>query len=336
MAYTTIDNPELYFQVELYSGTGSSNARTLDGDEDMQPDLVWIKSRAGGDVSNHRFYDSVRGATKELYSDLNDAEGTNANGLTTFGTDGFTVGSAGGVNDSSTTYVAWCWKESATAGFDILKYEGNATNRTISHSLSAVPHWIIIKNLESTSSSAEHWLVYHKGIGNTHGLLLNQTDAKSDDATYFQDTDPTSSVFSIGTADRCNKNNEDNIAYLWSEKQGFSKFGTYTGNGNADGPFVYTGFRPAFLMTKRTSSSSTGWVLMDNKRETFNDGATNYLIANTDVAETDSSFAVDFLSNGFKPRTNSGGTNTSSATYIYMAFAEAPFVNSNGVPCNAR
>ena len=167
-------------------------------------------------------------------------------------------------------------------------------------------------------------------------MLLNQTDAKSDDATYFQDTDPTSSVFSIGTADRCNKNNEDNIAYLWSEKQGFSKFGTYTGNGNADGPFVYTGFRPAFLMTKRTSSSSTGWVLMDNKRETFNDGATNYLIANTDVAETDSSFAVDFLSNGFKPRTNSGGTNTSSATYIYMAFAEAPFVNSNGVPCNAR
>ena len=334
MAFTSIDNPELYMQCKLYSGTGSSQAITFDGDENMSPDLVWLKMRSHAD--NHTIFNTTSGATKRIFSNLNQQESTESTSLTSFDSDGFTLGSDALANGNTKTFVAWAWKESATAGFDILKYEGNATNRTISHSLSAVPHWIVIKNLESTSSSAEHWLVYHKGTGNTHGVLLNEMTAKIDDATYFQDTDPTSSVFSIGTADRCNKNNEDNIAFLWSEKQGFSKFGTYTGNGNADGPFVYTGFRPAFLMTKRTSSSSTGWVLMDNKRETFNDGATNYLIANTDVAETDSSFAVDFLSNGFKPRTNSGGTNTSSATYIYMAFAEAPFVNSNGVPCNAR
>jgi len=333
MAYTTIDNPELYFQVKLYSGTGSSNALTLDGDEDMQPDLVWIKSRAGGDVSNHRFYDSARGATKELYPDLNEAEGTNANGLTTFGTDGFTVGSAGGVNDSSTTYVAWCWKETADAGFDTVLYTGNSTARTISHSLSAIPHWIITK----TRSDLNEWGVYHQSTGNTKFLNMNKTDAIGDDSGYWNDTTPTSSVFSVGSGGTTNANTITTIAYLWSEKQGFSKFGSFEGNNNANGAFVYLGFRPAWIMIKSsaTGGSNYDWVIFDNKRNTFNvsDNTLDANLANAEV--TSGRNEVDFLSNGFKCRSSYGDVN-SNTTYIYLAFAEAPFVNSKGVPCNAR
>tara|TARA_R100000322_G_scaffold66435_1_gene41702 strand:- start:816 stop:1823 length:1008 start_codon:yes stop_codon:yes gene_type:complete len=335
MAYTSIDNPELYMQCKLYSGTGSSQAITFDGDENMSPDLVWMKCRSHDD--NHTLFNTTSGATKRIFSNLTQQESTESTSLTSFDSDGFTLGSDALANASSRTFVAWAWKESADAGFDILKYEGNATNRTISHSLSAVPHWIIIKNLESTSSSAEHWLVYHKSIGNTHGLLLNQTDAKSDDATYFQDTDPTSSVFSIGTADRCNKNNEDNIAFLWSEKQGYSKFGSYRGSGSTNGPFIHLGFRPAWLLIKRSSAAGVDWILHDNKRAGFNVND-DYLAANTSAVEvTGNTFQnLDLLSNGFKIRGAGTGTNTSGATYVYMAFAESPFVNSKGVPNNAR
>ena len=168
-------------------------------------------------------------------------------------------------------------------------------------------------------------------------MLLNQTDAKSDDATYFQDTDPTSSVFSIGTADRCNKNNEDNIAFLWSEKQGYSKFGSYRGSGSTNGPFIHLGFRPAWLLIKRSSAAGVDWILHDNKRAGFNVND-DYLAANTSAVEvTGNTFQnLDLLSNGFKIRGAGTGTNTSGATYVYMAFAESPFVNSKGVPNNAR
>jgi len=330
-AYTTIDNPELYFQVKLYTGNGGTNAITFDGDEDMSPDLVWLKMRSHAD--NHTIFNTTSGVTKRLFSNLTQQESTESTSLTAFGTDGFTLGSDALANGNTKTFVAWAWKESADAGFDILKYEGNATNRTISHSLSAVPHWIIIKNLESTSSSAEHWLVYHKGTGNTHGVLLNEMTAKIDDATYFQDTDPTSSVFSIGTADRCNKNNEDNIAFLWSEKQGFSKFGKFTGNGSTNGAFVYLGFRPAWVVVRRVNDS-THWQAQDNKRGGFNpDNERLYL--NDAAAEQTANF-IDLLSNGFKCITSDAGGNGDGDTYIFMAFAESPFVNSKGVPNNAR
>jgi hypothetical protein len=342
-SYTTIDNPELYFQCKIYTGDGNDNrAITFDGEEDMQPNLLWFKNR--GAAAWHNIYDSVRGANKALASNANNAEESRSDTLDSFDSNGFTVGNdtsqdpdGYNTNASSNTYVCWAWKESADAGMDIVSYTGNATNRTISHSLSAVPHWIIIKNRESTSSSAEHWLVYHKSISNTHGLLLNQTDAKSDDATYFQDTDPTSSVFSIGTADRCNKNNEDNIAFLWSEKQGFSKFGSYRGNGSTNGPFVQLNFRPAWLLIKRSSAAGVDWILHDNKRAGFNIND-DYLAANTSAVEvTGNTFQnLDLLSNGFKIRGAGTGTNTSGATYVYMAFAESPFVNSKGVPNNAR
>jgi|TARA_R110002020_G_scaffold130694_1_gene292272 hypothetical protein len=331
MAYTSIDNPELYFQVKLYTGNGGTNAITFDGDENMSPDLVWLKMRSNAD--NHTIFNTTSGATKRIFSNLTQQESTESTSLTSFDSDGFTLGSDALANGNTKTFVAWAWKESATAGFDILKYEGNATNRTISHSLSAVPHWIVIKNLESTSSSAEHWLVYHKGTGNTHGVLLNEMTAKIDDATYFQDTDPTSSVFSIGTADRCNKNNEDNIAFLWSEKQGFSKFGKFTGNGNANGPFIHLGFRPAWVVIRRVNDS-THWQAQDNKRQGFNsDNERLYL--NDAAAEQTANF-IDLLSNGFKCITSDAGGNGNGDTYIYMAFAESPFVNSKGVPNNAR
>ena len=331
MAYTSIDNPELYFQVKLYTGNGGTNAITFDGDENMSPDLVWLKMRSHAD--NHTIFNTTSGATKRIFSNLTQQESTESTSLTSFDSDGFTLGSDALANGNTKTFVAWAWKESATAGFDILKYEGNATNRTISHSLSAVPHWIVIKNLESTSSSAEHWLVYHKGTGNTHGVLLNEMTAKIDDATYFQDTDPTSSVFSIGTADRCNKNNEDNIAFLWSEKQGFSKFGKFTGNGNANGPFIHLGFRPAWVVIRRVNDS-THWQAQDNKRQGFNpDNERLYL--NDAAAEQTANF-IDLLSNGFKCITSDAGGNGNGDTYIYMAFAESPFVNSKGVPNNAR
>jgi|13_taG_2_1085334.scaffolds.fasta_scaffold18451_2 hypothetical protein len=331
-AYTTIDNPELYFQVKTWTGTGSSNALTLDGDEDMQPDYVMIKQRSGTQQWNG--YDDLRGVQKYLGWNTNIVENTQAQGLTAFGSDGFTVGTDDMVNKSSSTYVAFCWKESATAGFDMVTYTGNQTARTISHSLSAVPHWMVIKNRGSTYS----WQVYHHkntSAPETEIMYLNQNAATSDSNVEWNDTAPTSSVFTVGTDVGVNQSSQSHIAYLWSEKQGFSKFGSYTGNGNADGPFIYTGFRPAFLIIKK-SSATEDWGLIDNKRDPNNDGASSQLFPNGSNVEDSSNDRADLLSNGFKLVTSSGQWNASGATYIYMAFAEAPFVNSNGVPGNAK
>ena len=332
-AYTTIDNPELYFQCKLYTGNGSTNAITLDGDENMQPDLLWLKRRDGSD--NHILFDDVRGVTKGIYADLNNAEDNLSDSLSSFNTDGFTLGadtaSSGTINGSSETYVAWCWKESATAGFDIVSYTGNATVRTISHSLSAVPHFIIIKNRDFTRS----WLVGSKGLPSwSYHVYLDTTDDQNSDNNMFNGTTPTSSVFSLGNADEGNQNTDNMIAYLFSEKQGFSKFGKYIGNGNANGTFVYTGFRPAWIMIKNSIDNSTSWLMYDNKRPGYNsDNA--YLLASASDSEA-SDKDIDILSNGFKIRVNNSENNTSGKTYIYMAFAEQPFVNSKGVPANAR
>ena len=331
--YTAIDNPELYFQVKTYTGNGTAIgsgglAVTLDGSEDMQPDFVWIKER--NNATNHQVYDAVRGATNRIYTDGSFIEDANSEGLTAFGSNGFTLGNDGSSNGSSDTYVAWCWKESATAGFDILTFDGNETNRTISHSLSAVPHLMILK----ARAGATDLAVNHQSIG-TYGLHLNNTQASGAETTWWQSTLPTSSVFSVGTSATTNDSGESMVAYLWTEKQGFSKFGSYTGNGNADGAFIYTGFKPAWVMIKRTDSID-GWLIVDNKRAGYNAG-NNVLEADVTSAE-DTSVAdrVDILSNGFKLRNSWSKINTSGGTYIYMAFAEAPFVNSNGVPCNAR
>jgi hypothetical protein len=330
MAYTSINDPEAYFQVKLYSGTGSSNAQTFDGDTDMQPDLVVIKSR--NHAYGHHWTDAVRGAGKDLYSELTDDEYPNANSLASFDSDGFTVGSDNGVNNgSSKTYVAWCWKESATAGFDIVSYTGNAVDgRTISHSLSAVPDMYIIKN----RSAAEPWMVYHGSLGNTKALYLNTTMAAATSNSYTNDTSPTSSVFSVSDWEGNNGDGNSIIAYLFTSKQGFSKFSSYTGNGSTNGPFIYTGFRPAMIIIKTTSGADR-WVISDNKRDVDN-VVVGELNPNDSAVENTSGTPFDFLSNGFKLRRTGDVFNTDGDVYVYMAFAEAPFVNSKGVPCNAR
>ena len=331
MAYTTIDNPELYFQVKTWTGTGSSNALTLDGDENMQPDYVMIKQRSSTQQWNG--YDSVRGVQKYLGWNTNIAENTQAQGLTAFGSDGFTVGTDDMVNKSSETYVAFCWKESATAGFDIVSYTGNGSNRTLSHGLSQKPDMIIIKRRNTTGN----WVVYHSTLTVSKYIYLQLTNAADTGgaSSYWQTSEPTSSVVSLGTDGDVNGSSDTYISYFFCNKQGFSKFGGYTGNGNADGAFVYTGFRPAWIVVKRTDSANS-WMIYDNKRNPEN-LVDNPLYGESNEAEgTSSGASFDFLSNGFKCKGTGNGNNGSNKTYIYMAIAEAPFVNSKGVPCNAR
>ena len=343
MAYSSITKPTDYFNALLYTGNGSTNALTGVG---FQPDWVWLKGRSNGDGS--RLYDAVRGTTKEIYSDATDAESTNSNGLTAFGTDGFTLGSSSGTNGSSKTYVAWNWlgangtasnsngsitstvSANTTAGFSIVSYTGTGSNATIGHGLGAVPRWIIVK----VRDASNNWIVQHGSLGATKRMLLDATSAEASASTFFNNTEPTSSVFSVGTEDVTNNNGNAYIAYCFAEKTGYSKFGSYTGNGNADGTFAYTGFKPAWVIIKRTDSTSH-WRMFDNKREGFNVD-NDALKANTSDAETTTDF-IDLLSNGFKLRSTDSAVN--SGSFIYMAFAENSFVaNDSGtaVPVVAR
>ena len=331
MSYTNgLDNPELYFQCKLYTGNGSTQTITYDNtDADLDADMIWLKSRS--DAYSHQLFDTVRGATKLLNPEAAEAEQT-LSGITAFGTDSFNIGSDAGTNGSSKTYVAWCWKETATAGFDIVTYTGNGSARTISHSLSAVPHWI----LQKERNEASNWKVYHHkntSAPETDYLTFNSTAATDDYADYWNDTAPTSSVYSIGSAADINGSSDTYVTYLWSEKQGFSKFGSFVANSNTDGPFVYLGFRPALVIGK-CASDTNDWFMFDNKRSTFNP-VDDSLYPNTNAAEN-TNHIIDFLSNGFKIRDSDGTVNSTGNTYVYMAFAEAPFVNSKGVPCNAR
>jgi len=343
-AYTTIDDPAEYFVTVLYTGNGAStpggsgSVQTVSG-LDFAPNLVWIKDRSA-DGHNHNLMDTVRGAPNILMSDVTTAEITNSDdALTSFTSDGFVIGDNGEgtqsleLNKSGNTFVAWCWKESATAGFDIVGYTGDGSAGTISHSLSAVPDVIISMN----RPDVENKRMYHSANTSepeTEGLNLGGTNATDDDAGYWNDTAPTSSVFTVGTNGGTNGDGDAMIAYLWTSKQGFSKLGGYIGNGNADGTFVYTGFRPAYVMLKRTSAAGDDFVVLDNKRIGYN--IANYRVFANDSRDEETSDYIDFLSNGFKLRSSGNDNNGSGSTYIYMAFAEAPFVNSNGVPCNAR
>ena len=344
MAYTTIDDPSAFFKVQLYSGNASAGRAIAfdDTDTDMQPDLVFIFARGGNEYPS--LYDSARGTQKLLRLDNDDPPSTESgtDGVTAFSSDGFTIGGDENVNNTSETFVAWCWKESATAGFDIVTYSGSGSARTISHSLSAVPKFIVTFDRTDGSMNRN---VYHAGntsAPETDVLALNETNATSDSNIYWNDTAPTSSVFSLGTAGQVNDSGDDYVAYLFSEKQGYSKFGSYTGNGGssgvntADGTYVYTGFRPAWVMIKRTDSAQQ-WGIGDTKRDVDNP-VQHHLFSESNQAEGGASSYnnFDILSNGFKCRSGEQWTNASGGTYIYIAFAEAPFVNSNGVPCNAR
>ena len=333
MAYTTIDDPSLYFRVKTYSGSSSDgNAITWDETHaNMSPNFLWLKNRTA--TQEHWLCDTVRGAGKFLESNSNNAESSDgASGFASFDSNGFTLNDSARTNRN--TMVAWGWKESATAGFDIVTYTGNETARTISHSLSAVPKMMIVKNRGTTGN----WGVYHVGLGTANKRLELDSNAAEDTGTsVWNDTDPTSSVFSVGDNDRItNGNSMTYVGYLFSEKQGFSKFAKYTGNGNADGTFVYTGFKPAWLMIKPTSINNESWKIYDNKRNTFNVSQTTLNASDYSVEGSSSGNNIDILSNGFKIRSNDSRINSSGATNIYIAFAESPFVNSNGVPNNAQ
>ena len=355
MAYTTIDDPSAHFQTLLYTGDGtSSQAQTNTGNSDLQPDWVWIKKRASGTARAHQLYDSSRGVTKLLHSNSDGAESTQSAGLTAFGSDGFTVGDDDGIGANTATYVAWQWKANGgtttsfnesgnnpggtiqtntTAGFSIITTTGTGATGTIAHGLGAVPHWWISKQ----RSNAENWAVYH--VSNTSApeteiLTLNTTDATADNANAYNDTAPTSTNLTVHTKNEVNTDGRTYVHYVFAPIQGYSKFGSYTGNGNADGPFVYTGFKPAWLIIKRTSSSGD-WLLWDNKRDTSN--VTDAVLKpNSNAAENTGYWYIDFLSNGFKIRATDAEINQSGGTLIYMAFAEHPFVSSKGVPVTAR
>ena len=343
MAYTDIDDPSAYFQTKTYAGTDASpQAFTLDGNSDLQPDWVWIKNR--GYANKHVVFDSVRGVEKSLTTNSTAVEvNQNADGgyLSAFNSDGFTLtegsGSDNDTNDNRYTYVAWNWKKTADAGFDIVLYTGNATNRTIAHSCGSVPTMII-----TTDRAGNNWFVYHVGMGNTKMIKLNQTNAEEAKAEIWNQTTPTASVFTLGTDNDANEDGNSFVAYLFSDVQGYSKMGSYTGNNNTDGPFVYTGFKPAWIMIKRTGTANTAtnmngshWVILDNKRDPVNGGTAAALTANRTTAEDTSNLTdVEFLSNGFKFRGGADAVNAED-TYIYMAFAENPLVTSKGVPATA-
>jgi len=329
MAYTDIDDPSAYFQCTLHTGTGSEQAITHGGNSDLQADLVWIKRRDA--TNNHRLTDVVRGVTEELYTDIADAEDTQAQGLKSFASDGFTLGTNAGYNANNGTYVSWNWKKQAGI-FDIVSYTGNGSNRTISHSLGSVPKMMIVKRRNASAS----WFVYHVSNGNGNVMKLDLEEAASAYAEYWNETTPTSSVFSLGTATTANADGGTFIAYLFGNKQGVSNMGTYLGNGNVDGTFIYTGFKPAFFLAKKSSQAGNYWSMWDNKRSTSFNPIDLRLAPNVNGADITGADCCDFLSNGVKLRATDTDYNGSGLTYIYMAFAENPLVTSTGVPATAR
>jgi len=342
MAYTTINKSTDYFNTKLYTGNGSTNAITGVG---FQPDLLWFKNR--NSAINHMWFDSVRGIDKYFYGNLNEAEGTSSSVLTAVGSDGFTVGANNNVNGSGNGIASWNWKANGTgsantqgdiastvsanttSGFSIVSYTGTGSNATVGHGLGSAPSMIIIKN---RSVSSGFWRVYHSGLNsNNKNLKLNATNAEATDSSIWNDTSPTNVNFSVGTSSDTNGSGNAMIAYCFAEKQGYSKFGSYTGNGSADGTFVYTGFSPAFVIVKKTNGTDD-WRMFDNKRPGFN-VINDELKPNTSGSEG-AGDKMDFLSNGIKFRVNSSVN--ASGTFIYMAFAEAPLVGTNNVPCTAR
>ena len=344
MAYTTIDNPAEYFNTVLYTGNGTDDT-TISG-VGFQSDLTWIKGRSN--TAWHQITDSVRGAGNVISTNSTGAE-SNFSSIKSWNSDGFVLSDNANFNGNTVTFVSWNWKAGGgsgssnedgginttstsvnqTAGFSISTWTGTGSNATVGHGLNAVPKFITTK----ARSHTYDWYTYHASIGNTKNIYLDKTNAASSaSANFHNNTDPTSSVWTAGG--NIYNDTYTFVTYAFADVQGFSKVGSsYTGNGNANGPFVYTGFRPAFVMLKK-SSDTGNWLMYDTKREGYNVD-NDALLANTsDAEETDD--RIDILSNGFKLRGSQTANNASGATYIYVAFAEAPFVNSKGVPCNAR
>ena len=355
MAYTTIDDPSEYFTTLLYTGNATDD-RNLTNDAnagDFKPDWLWLKERSS--TSSHQMVDSIRGTTPAFLVDSGGAEDDDANRVQAFQTNGFQVGTASTVNQNTITMVAWQWKcnggtatatvsesgnnpaatvqANTDAGFSIVTYTGTGAVGTVPHGLGAVPDLIHLKK-----RTGEGWVSYWNVLGLTgeDGFLgLNSNGAFADSAGEWNDTVPTSSVFTVGTQDRVNTNDGVYMAYCFKSIQGYSKIGSYVGNGSTDGTFVYTGFKPAFLLIKGTAGSNNReWFIFDSRRDTFNPFA-KYVKAEANDAEASSAFG-DSVSNGFKVRSDGASYNTNGEQFVYMAFAEHPFVSSEGVPTTAR
>lgn len=321
----TIQNGASAFQATLRTGTGASASVSSLA---FQPDLVWIKSRSN--ATNHNLFDAVRGVNNGLVSNSTAAEYADANSLTAFSANGYTLGTDGssrGVNINTNTYVDWAWREGAAYGFDIVTYTGNAVaGTTIAHALGAVPHLAIVKS----RTLATNWYVYHRNLSSAaYQLFLNLANAQDNAVTTaFNGKAPTASTFELpGAGLGSNNNGATYVAYLWTEIPGFSLFGSYTGNGSTDGPFVWCGFKPRLVLAKRIDSAAS-WAMLDSARSTFN-VTDAYLIPDLSNAESSpNGNPFDLLSNGFKVRT-SAGMNASGGTYIFAAFAETPFKFAN-------
>ena len=333
---STIKKGNTVMDATLYTGTGASLSVT--NTASFKPDFVWVKGRSG--ATDHALYDSVRGTTIDLVSNSTAAETTQAQGLTAFGTGGFTVGTLAKMNTSSATYVGWQWQAgqgstssntsgtitstvsvNATAGFSVVTYAGTSAAATVGHGLGVAPAMIIVK---SRTLGTGNWCVYHKSLTALGAVFLNLTNAYAANANIWNNTTPTSTVFSLAGSDA---NNGNCVAYCWAEIAGYSAFGSYTGNGSTDGTFIYTGFRPKFILVKRTDAATHDWFIYDTNRNTYN-VAPNYLRPNLSDAEGVGD-TYDILSNGFKNRNAYAAINASGGTYIYAAFAENPFKNAN-------
>ena len=306
--------------------------------------MVWIKERNGTD--NHRLVDSVRGASRELYSSLTNAEAIDSNGVLSFDSDGFSLGNSNSYNESGINHVAWCWRAGAgttstntngsitsvvsvnqDAGFSIVSYTGTGANATVGHGLNKKPKMVIVKRRDAVTN----WPIWFEGVStNTDQVLqLNLTNASASASTFFNSSNTTTTTFPLGTGGgQTNASGSPHIAYCWAEIEGFSKFGSYVGNGNADGPFVYCGFKPALILLKK-SSTTGNWNLFDSSRNSTNPVSSSLFANLTDIENTTSSYNADFLSNGFKVRTSDGSWNDNGVTYIFAAWAESPINYSN-------
>ena len=343
-----IDKPSDFMNTVIYTGNGGTQSIT---GVNFQPDFVWLKSRSNGNY--HNLSDSVRGVNKQLFSNATNGEASATTVLTAFNSDGFTLGSESDVNGSGRTFVSWNWKAgtsvsgtttgsgtgtsytgsvNTTAGFSIIKYTGNGTSgHTIPHRLGKTPKIVQVK----TISGADAWSMLNTNYDLNKYLKLNEADGLTSDP-LFNNTAPNSEVFSLDSDGQVNGNNVVCVAYCFAEIKGYSKYGQYSGNGSDDGTFVYTGFKPAFVMVKITNAGND-WIIMDNKRTPFNPMGEELKPNLVDTASTNTRW--DQLSNGFKFRNTGDAVNGSGKNYIYMAFAENPIVTSTddgSIPATAR
>ena len=350
-AYTTIDNPEAYFKAVLYTGNNTaigSGGKTVTG-VGFQSDFTWIKSRSS--TAPQTAMDAVRGSLRTVYVNSTSADQEVAENISTWNSDGWVMGSNGDIN-AVQNYVGWNWKANGsgsantagsinttatsantTSGFSIIKWTGNATISTIGHGIGKVPEFMLFKNVDD----ATNWNVYHRAAGSPDEIgNFNTNGAFGTYTGYWQSTVPSTTLITMGTDNDINGSSDSMLAYVWAPVQGFSKFGKYTGNGNVDGPFLYTGFRPAFFFMKRTDTTSN-WTMFHNRTTPGNEIYVSQDVNVLNDEDADTGYNdVDFCANGVKIREDNNDLNASGAPFIYVCFAESPFVNSEGVPCNAR